>query len=348
MIKSLYSKLAAVLLIAFCVIAMITIRTLDTMIASENLVSDLSKLVLAAFAFALVTGLLVFAVLTRRLRHLAHAVENFRDTNFSRSVAVPSFDPEGDEIERLGFAIEQMQLVEQVHRLENTDLQRRELLANVSHDLRTPLASMRGYLETLLLKQGQLSLEEQRNYLEVAAKQSERLGKLINNLFELTKLDANEVRPNLEVFPITELVQDVAQKFELAAQQNNVRIETNFEGSLAPVHADIALIERVLENLIENALRHCTSGARIRISLEPLTGRVAVSVADTGSGIAADELPNIFKRFYQSDRNYGSAGGAGLGLTITKRILDLHGSPIDVESEIGRGTTFRFELPVAA
>ena len=113
------------------------------------------------------------------------------------------------------------------------------------------------------------------------------------------------------------------------------------------VRADIGLIERVLENLIDNALRYCPSGAVIRLSLTQIGNGVAIKVADTGVGIAAEYLPNIFDRFYQGDRNQSSSGGAGLGLAITKRILDLHGSEIKVESTQGVGTTFSFDLPMA-
>ena len=307
-----------------------------------------TKISAGALVFALLAGLIVFAMLTRRLRHLAEAVDAFRNSNFSGSVKVPSSNPNGDEIDRLGYAFEQMEqrIVDQMQRLQNIDVQRRELLANVSHDLRTPLASMRGYLETLLLKEGTISPEEQRNYLEVAAKQSERLGKLVTHLFELTKLDAHEVGLNLEDFPIAELLQDVAQKFQLAGNQKNVRIETDLGDLIPAVRADISLIERVMENLIENALRHCTSGAVIRLVLTQGDGYITVSVNDTGSGIAAEDLGKVFDRCYQGNHNHGN-GGAGLGLAITKRIVELHGSQINVESTLGRGTRFFFQLPVA-
>jgi signal transduction histidine kinase len=351
MFKSLYSKLALALLLLFCVTAVALIYTTGIMIDSRHIVSTVTELLVGALMFMLVAGLLVFGMLTRRLRDLANEVDAFRDSNFTGQVRIKSADPHGDEIDRLGYAFEQMErrMVEQVERLQQIDVMRRDLLANVSHDLRTPLASMRGYLETLLLKEGSLSREEQRNYLEVAAKQSDRLGKLVANLFELTKLDAHEVALNPEPFAIAELLQDVAQKFGLAANERNVRIETSFTASALQVNADIGLIERVLENLIENALRHCPSGAVIRLGLEGSEGRVAVEVTDTGAGIGAEDLPHVFERHYRAERSAsGGGGGAGLGLAITKRILDLHGAEIKVQSMLGRGTTFRFELPAAA
>ena len=151
-------------------------------------------------------------------------------------------------------------IVGQLQRLQRAETSRRELLANVSHDLRTPLASMQGYLETLLLRQGTLSPEEQRNYLEIASRHSERLGKLIHELFQLTKLEAHEIEPQFEPFSVTELVQDVVQKFQLAAGKRGLSLDSALTGEQVEVFADIALIETVLENLIENALRHTPKG----------------------------------------------------------------------------------------
>jgi signal transduction histidine kinase len=350
MLKSLYGRLALVLLAVFCVIGALLIYAAGLMFDPGNATTVATKLVVGAILFALAAALVVFLLLTRPLVRLAEAVDGLRNAGFREFVKLPWSDANGDEIGRLSFAVEQMEkrMLDQLERLETIDVQRRELLANVSHDLRTPLASMRGYLETLLLKQGSLTQEEQRSYLEVAVKQSERLGKLVANLFELTKLDAREVTLNPEDFPPAELVQDIAQKFELSANDKGVRIETHFVETLPAVRADIGLIERVLENLIDNALRHCGAGAVVRLGLTQADGRVTVRVSDTGSGIAPQDLPNIFERFYQADRNRSINEGVGLGLAITKRILDLHGSAVHVESQVGVGTTFRFDLPVAA
>ena len=348
MFRTLYSKLALALLVLFCATGALILYALDIMFEPGHIGVIVTKIFIGSFAFALSAGLVVFAMLTVRLRKLADVVDAFRNSDFVGPVKVPSSNPNGDEIDRLGYSFEQMEkrIVEQVQRLQNIDQQRRELLANVSHDLRTPLASMRGYLETLLLKEGAISPAEQRNYLEVAAKQSERLGKLVSHLFELTKLDAHEVSLNLENFPIAELLQDVAQKFQLACNQKNIRIETDLGDLMPSVRADISLIERVLENLIENALRHCASGALVRLGLTQSGSKVTVYVNDTGSGIAAEDLGKVFDRFYQGNRNHGNGGGAGLGLAITKRIMNLHDSDVHAESTLGQGTRFSFQLPV--
>jgi signal transduction histidine kinase len=230
----------------------------------------------------------------------------------------------------------------QLHRVKD------QFLANVSHDLRTPLASLQGYLDTLLLKEGQLTPEEQRRFIEIASKHSERLGKLVEELFELAKLDAQVTPIKVESFSMAELVQDVVQKFQLRAQQNGVALEAGVRPDLPLVRGDIALMERVLENLIDNAIRHTPAGGSVTVSLVPENGRFAVRVADTGRGISEEHLPHIFDRFYRVSDSATRGGGAGLGLAIAKRILELHGTTLSAESAVDRGTTFTFELAVAA
>jgi signal transduction histidine kinase len=217
-------------------------------------------------------------------------------------------------------------------------------VANVSHDLRTPLASLHGYLETLLMKEGKLSAQEQRNFLEIAVKQSERLGTLVAELFELAKLESHETQLHCELFSLGELVQDVAQKLQLAAEKKKIRLQTHFRADLPFVFADIRLIERVLENLIENALRYTPEGGTVTVALAREGKKVAVRVEDTGCGIPQQDLPYIFNRFYRGE-NHQRSEGAGLGLAITKRILDLHGCLIETVSAVNVGTSIGFQLP---
>jgi two-component system OmpR family sensor kinase len=230
----------------------------------------------------------------------------------------------------------------QLEQLREVDLHRRELVANVSHDLRTPLASLRGYLDTLLLKEGTLSKEEQRRFLEIASRHSERLGRLVDELFELAKLDAQVTPPRAEPFSMPELVQDVVQKFQLRAEGAGVRLAAEFLHELPPVDGDIALMERVLENLIENAIRYTPAGGRVTVALAAEEGKVVVRVSDTGRGITEESLPRIFDRFYRGDDPTG--GGAGLGLSIARRILELHGATLTAQSAVGQGTVFSFAL----
>jgi len=235
----------------------------------------------------------------------------------------------------------------QLLELEKTDSLRRELVANISHDLRTPLTNLHGYLETLSLKGEGLSQEDRALYLKIALSHSRRLSQLIAELFELARLNSCETVVYAEPFSLAELVQDVAQKFELRAQQSGVRLEVRVDEEAPGVHANIGMMQRVLENLIDNALRHTPRGGLIHIGIVPQGDQVMVRVADTGCGIEEEALERIFDRFHRADRaKPGSCGRAGLGLAIAKRILELHGSGIRVESRVDRGTTFSFCMPV--
>jgi len=349
MIRSLSGKLIVTLTAVCAAVSAAVIFAKETMPDLPRVVELSTDLIIGAIAFSLLTAVIVFSLLTRRLRALAAAMDGFRRGGFTEPVKFAG-DPGGDEIDRLGTTFQEMseRISRQLKELEQNDVRRRELLANVSHDLRTPLASMQGYLETLLLRHGSLPPEEERNYLEIAAKHSERLGKLVGDLFQLTKLEAHDLQAQPEPFPISELAQDVAQKFQLAAQQRGIALGCRFDEGLPPVRADIGMIERVLENLIENALRHTPRGGAVRIEVAAAGQRVGVRVADTGRGIPQEELAGVFERYYRVDRGeFADAGHAGLGLAISRRIVELHGGTIRVESALGAGTSFSFDLPAA-
>ena len=321
-------------------------------------------------------GYLVFHLLTRRVKRLARTMAEFRDGGFDRPPALETAGPRGaDEVAELERTFRDMaqRIARQVGALEQLDALRRELLTNVSHDLRTPLAALQGYLETLEMKEHDLGPTERRRYLEAARKQAERLGRLVAELFELTTLESGATVCRPEPFALTELVQDVAQKFRLEAERRQIALTTEFATDLPSVMADIGLIERALTNLIDNALRHTPAGGGVRLVLRRVEGGVEVDVADTGRGIAAEDLPRVFDRYYRAagpksggPQARGGAGvpdagtgpsegvglgpneGAGLGLAIVKRVLELHDSDIQVESVVGGGTTFRFRLPLAS
>ena len=300
--------------------------------------------------FVLLAGLLVFFLLTRRLRRLSEAMETFKKDDFSARVELSvCTDGSSDEVDRIGVTFYEMaeRIRSQMEQLRETDALRRELVANVSHDLRTPLASLQGYLETLIIKDEGLSARERRMYLETASRHAERLSKLIVELFELAKLEACELEPRVEAFQLAELVHDVVHKFQLRARKEGIELVVDSAPGIPFAEADIGMIERVLDNLIENAMQHTPGGGTIRLSLDSDGEQVTVQVADTGRGIPADDLPHIFDRFYRkTSGNRSSGDGAGLGLAIAQRIVELHGSTLEVVSELGEGSRFGFDLPV--
>ncbi|MBI5718763.1 MAG: HAMP domain-containing histidine kinase [Burkholderiales bacterium] len=290
---------------------------------------------------------LAWRQLTRPLRQLTGELESFRDDGDAQARSEP-----GDEIGVLRRAVHAMQqrIAQQFQRLEDADRQRRELVSNISHDLRTPLSSIQGYVETVLVRGEALDAQARATHLRTALRHVELLGKRITDLFELSKLDAGRVEPKQEVFCLAELLQDVVQNYRLAAQQRGVSLSLAAGSHMqAKVLADIAMIERVLQNLIDNALRCTASGGTVMLAIEDHGAFMQISVSDTGRGIRTEHLPHIFERYWRAtdaDEN-AAATSSGLGLAIVKRILELHGSVVRVHSELARGTRFEFLLPQA-
>ena len=303
----------------------------------------------ASLLFVFVTGLILFAHLTRRLRRLAAVMDSLdieKTPGQLQSLSVAN-GRQGDEIDRLTLTFRQLidRIQMQMEKLKETDTLRRELVTNVSHDLRTPLATLQGYIETLFLKNDSLTAQDRKQHLEMAIQHCERLSKLIDEFFELAKLDLGEIKIRCEPFNIIELTHDVVQKFNLLAKEKQITLQLDLNPELPFVNADIAMIERIIENLLENALRYTPAGGMIRLTLTPQNGNVSFQISDTGFGISEEDLPFIFDRFYQRENTQkGKPRCSGLGLAIVKRILELHNKPIHVESTPNSGTTFGFLL----
>jgi signal transduction histidine kinase len=189
-----------------------------------------------------------------------------------------------------------------------------------------------------------LPAEQRQGYVAIALRQCEQLGRLVDSLFELAQLDFRGASLVRETFSLAELASDVVQKFALAADDAGVDLASEATPGLPHVDADLGLIERVLDNLIDNALQHTPSGGAVRITIDAADGEVRLRVADSGAGIAAADLAHVFDRHWRGG-SVGRATGAGLGLAIARRIVELHGTAIAVESEPGRGTCFTFALP---
>lgn len=243
-------------------------------------------------------------------------------------------------------------VAEQEAQLARHEQQRHATLERLSHDLRTPLASTQGYLELLLLRHGSLDAAEAQNYLQTAVRYSERLSRLVGDLLELARLEADAAPLHSEPFPVAELAHDVARRFAPAAAHARVSLVVQAQRQPTPiVLAEVRLVERVLGNLVENALRHTPCGGRVAIAVDDAEadGRGArISVIDTGDGIPEAELAGIFDRYETAARVGDSGHGtAGLGLAIARRIAALHGSTLELRSRPGAGTTVTFTLPPA-
>jgi signal transduction histidine kinase len=292
-------------------------------------------------------GLLLFRRLTQRLRNMQNVVAAFEQGNFDQRIDEGS----SDEIGQLAACFNRMAdtLVDTMEELRQADRMRRELVANVSHDLRSPLASIQGYLETVHMKDGDLNPEERQRYVKTALRNAQRLNDLVSELFELSKLETEQVEPTIESFPIAELVQDIVMQYEPQAEEHEIDLRAELPERHARVEADIGLVERALSNLIDNAIHYTPEGGQVRVRLDNQERAVCVEVEDTGPGIPEDDLPHIFERFYRVEKSRDrEKGGAGLGLAIAKTILELHGRTLEVESTVGEGTIFRFSLPLVA
>ncbi|QOI56735.1 sensor histidine kinase [Rouxiella badensis] len=300
--------------------------------------------------FGLVAGAIAFRWVTRPIRRLTEQVSNLDSggmeavQQLSKTIASPQ-GPR-DEVFLLQQAFIKMakRIDEQWQRLTRQDQQRREFIANISHDLRTPLTSLHGYLETLSVKSEQLSDEERNRYLNIALVQSRKVGRLAQELFELARLEYGVVKPQKEPFSMGELVQDVYQKFELTAETRHLILRADISPGIPLVNADLALIERVMTNLLDNAIRFTPDYGTIEIRLWQQKEKVVVQLNDSGPGIAAELKEDLFIR--PSILSTGRKRAGGLGLMIVKRILELHGSNIALIEQPGKGACFEFSVPL--
>lgn len=293
---------------------------------------------------ALLAGLFIIGIITKNFSRILEVMQQFRQGDIKARVQVRS----AGDIKQVGDIFNEMAdiLTQNIEKLKEVEILRRELIANVSHDLRTPISIVQGYIETMQIKDGQLSAEERKRYLLIVSESIGNLQKLVSELFELSKLEANQVKPVKESFFISELVNDISSKYQLIAKDKNISITTFLSKGLPPVYADVALIERVLQNLIDNAMKFTPDGGKITIKTNKYKDEVEIIVEDTGIGIPENEREQIFGRYYKANNFTDLKNSTGLGLAIIKKILDLHQSSLELVTEINSGTSFIFRLPV--
>ncbi|MHA7847675.1 HAMP domain-containing sensor histidine kinase [Serratia sp. D1N4] len=299
--------------------------------------------------FGLLAGVFAFRWVTRPIRHLTQQVSKLDSDGIAALQAYAKNTPESsgrDEVSRLQQAFRRMaqRIAEQWQTLSQQDQQRREFIANISHDLRTPLTSLHGYLETLSVKSASLAETDRQRYLEIALAQSRKVGRLAQELFELARLEYGVVKPQKEPFSLSELVQDVFQKFELAAEARQQQLRADIQPGIPLVNADLSMMERVLTNLLDNAIRHTPETGEITIRLWTQGNKVMVQVNDSGPGIPQELRADLFIR--PSILNNARRHAGGLGLMIVKRILQLHDSDITLVEQAHAGACFRFSVPV--
>jgi len=320
-----------------------------------NAILRLSLIVsVTSMLFLFVTAFLLFRKATVRHRNLASSMELFKESGFTSMVQSPEVAGAGpgDDLDTLGLVFAQMATLisKQFEELKDKDRLRSELMSNITHDIRTPLASLQGYIETLSEKQDQLSGPEKKEIMDNAKGLISRLGKLVTELLELAQLDSLDTKPERELFPLADLVNDLLMDHRYSAEDKGVELAVAFNDSTSLVSGNIRLLERAIQNIIGNAIKFTLAGKRVTLGLDRRGDSLVLSVTDEGPGISGEDLPHIFERFYKaratSSADTQEREGFGLGLAIAQRIASLHGTSIEVESQPGSGSTFTIALPV--
>ena len=315
------------------------------MFASQHDLRLAIVLLVFAGGIAMILGYFLSSTVTERIHLLKSAAEKLAAGDLQTRVPVNGRDEVAALSTTFNQMAEQLQLADQKQR--ELESLRRDLIAWVGHDLQTPLASIRAILEAL--SDGVVDEPEMvKRYLLTAQRDVMSLSALIDDLFQMSQLDAGGFPLQSAPSSLSDLVSDTLESFSELAKQQEITLEGQVEQDVDPVLMDTQAIGRVLNNLISNALRHTPSQGRVSVRVRRASSGVDVIVSDTGEGIRLQDIPHIFERFYRGDasrsRNRG-ASGAGLGLAIARSIVQAHGGDIQVQSEPGKGTQFTFHLP---
>ena len=335
------------------------VRPLDRTLAEERRGTRAAFLratavtVAVAVALALVLGALFARRLVRPVREVTRRVERLGAGDYADRLPVVS----DDELGRLARSVNEMaaRVEASLHELRETDRLRRELVANVGHDLRTPLAALRATLDEAERFASEGRAGDAARATEDARRQAEAAGALVDDLFELSVLDRpGGLRPapasalRLGPVPLGELAWDVADRHRGAFDRAGVALDVAAPPGLPTLDADGARLVRLLSNLLDNALRHTPAGGAVRLSAQVEGGAAVVEVADSGPGIAPDVLPHVFERYYRGTDARTRGQGTGLGLAIARAVAEAHGGTLEAENRTEGGAAFRLTLPVNA
>lgn len=296
--------------------------------------------ILLLFVLALALGL--STQLSKPIETMASYAEQISRGNYE--VRLPL--PRTKELRKLAETINgTLQKVEQdIIQLKKLERVRSEFLGNVSHELRTPIFTIQGLIETLL--GGAVDDKTvNRDFLDRALQNTQRLNTLLTDLIEISRIESGEMKMSFRYFPINELLEQVRSEMEYAAEQKSIEISIQTKDKSPEVYGDRERLKQVFINLVDNSIKYSRSGSKVTLECDDLEDKVLLSVRDNGPGIAGEHIPRIFERFYRVDKERSrDEGGTGLGLAIVKHIVEAHGCRVDVRSELGRGTTFSFAL----
>lgn len=337
------AKLAAGHALGVVVVLINVVVTAVLMFLSSHDLGVLGLVLFFAAALSIFFGFLVGHSLGGSIDALAEGARRMAGGDLSTRVAVPS----GDEIGELGAAFNRMaaQLEAYAARQRDQEQARRDLIAAVSHDLRTPLASIQAMVEALC--DGVVADSETvARYHQTIRSETARLGALIDDLFELSRIEAGAFQLDLHPASLHDLISDTLRSLAPRANLKRLELDGEVAEDLPVIALDVARVQRVLVNLVENAIRHTPEGGQIRVTAAERGDRIQVDVADTGEGIDEADLSLVFERFYRGEKSRSrDRGGAGLGLAIARGLVEAHGGRIWARSARGTGSTFSFTLP---
>ena len=312
----------------------------------SRIVRQLGPTIALVAASVLIVGttliaLVIFGPARRRLKAVQGATERLGGGDLDARAP----EQGGDEVTALARSFNQMagELTSRTRALETADGARRQLLADVSHELMTPLTAMRGYIETLSMSELEIDAPTRERYLQIVSEETHRLERIVGDLLDLARLEGGGTTMRQEQVQVAALFDRVAARHERELRERGIRHEFRVNAGAEDLTGDPDRLEQALQNLAANALRHTADGGRITVTSEPAGNAVRLSVRDTGPGIPDDHLPLIFERFYKADAARKAAGGSGLGLSIVKAIVERHGGTITARNE--QGAVFEIVLP---
>lgn len=280
---------------------------------------------------------LYFFQVHRPIKEITRATNEYSKGNLSYHVK----PMHNDEIGRLGMSLDYM-----ASQLNESDKFQQKFLSNISHDFRSPLTSIKGYLEAV--QDGTIPPEMLDKYIGIMLFETERLTKLTSNILTLNELDPKSVRLDISTFDLNSIIRHTVETFEGTCKKKGIKFNITYANSVQNVKADKGRIQQVIYNLIDNAIKFSKENSYIYITVKEKGEKAQISIKDTGCGIAKEDIDKIWDRFYKSDSSRGrDKKGSGLGLSITKEVIQAHGENIDVVSTVGVGTEFIFTLELA-
>lgn len=280
---------------------------------------------------------LYFFQVHRHIKEITRATNEYSKGNLSYHVK----PMHNDEIGRLGMSLDYM-----ASQLNESDKFQQKFLSNISHDFRSPLTSIKGYLEAI--QDGTIPPEMLDKYIGIMLFETERLTKLTSNILTLNELDPKSVRLDISTFDLNSIIRHTVETFEGTCKKKGIKFNITYANSVQNVKADKGRIQQVIYNLIDNAIKFSKENSYIYITVKEKGEKAQISIKDTGCGIAKEDIDKIWDRFYKSDSSRGrDKKGSGLGLSITKEVIQAHGENIDVVSTVGVGTEFIFTLELA-